>query len=60
MQQKGCEKELFVKNDTILIGFTPNELGVRSFDGIEVLIKDNDLNFKIVSFSFTYKVVEGD
>lgn len=55
---QGCEKELFVKNDTIFIGFTPNETGMRSFDGIEVLIKDKDLNLRIVSFSFNYKVAE--
>ncbi|MCE7057191.1 hypothetical protein LZF95_21095 [Algoriphagus sp. AGSA1] len=53
----GCEKELFVKNDTIYIGFTPTKLGVNTFDGIEVLIKSKNSNLKIVSGSFNYNVV---
>lgn len=52
----GCNKELMVKNDTILIAFKPNEIGQHQFSETVVGIskgKDNVLRYHTGTFDYT-------
>jgi hypothetical protein len=53
----GCSNGLIVKNDTILIGFSPTELGVQKFPEITILTKDKESIFRTLKYSFEYKIV---
>lgn len=54
----GCEKPLYIRNDTILIGFRPSKLGIKQFPEITILTKDQENVFRILPYSFNYHVVE--
>ena len=55
---RGCTKELFVKNDTILIQFTPTELGPEEFGQIMVLMNKGNNEYQLVKSGFSYVVVQ--
>jgi hypothetical protein len=54
----GCDKELFLENDTIFIGFRPTVTGRKKFSPITVLAENKLRELKILNTSFEYEVVE--
>ena len=55
----GCNKELLVKNDTILIAFKPNEVGRHQFsETIMGISKGKDNLLRYHTGTFNYTVVE--
>jgi hypothetical protein len=54
----GCSTGLVVQNDTIFIGFRPSKLGLNEFQEITILTRDNERVFRIIKYSFTYRVVD--
>jgi len=54
----GCSTGLVVQNDTIFIGFRPSKLGLNEFQEITILTRDNDMVFRTIKYSFTYRVVD--
>jgi hypothetical protein len=54
----GCDKELFLENDTIFIGFRPTVTGRKKFSPITVLAENELRELKILNTSFEYEVVE--
>jgi hypothetical protein len=56
---EGCRKELFVRNDTVIIQFTPTKLGFNHFGKIKTLMKKRSDEFKILESDFSYIVVQG-
>ncbi|TDQ18579.1 hypothetical protein DFQ04_0381 [Algoriphagus boseongensis] len=53
---EGCQKELFVLNDTILIQFNPTKTGLNNFGEIKALVKNTENEFKILKSDFSYFV----
>lgn len=51
-----CSKPLYVKNDTVIIGFRPTKKGAQSFHEISVLTKNEIGIFQILPSSFDYVV----
>jgi len=56
----GCEKELFLENDTIFIGFRPTIAGRKKFSLITVLAENELRELKILNTSFEYQVVDNN
>lgn len=56
---EGCVKELFVRNDTIIIQFIPAKLGPAEFGKIKVLMKKRPEEYKVLESGFNYIVVQG-
>ncbi|WP_373523866.1 hypothetical protein [Aquiflexum sp.] len=56
---EGCVKELFVRNDTIVIQFVPAKLGPAEFGNIKVLMKKKAEEYKVLESGFNYVVVKG-
>ena len=56
----GCDKELFLENDTIFIGFRPTLTGRKKFSPITVLAENKLRELKILNTSFEYEVVENN
>ncbi len=54
---EGCNKELFVKDDTILIQFTPAKSGYQEFGKIKALMKKGTHEYKVLESGFSYVVV---
>jgi hypothetical protein len=56
----GCDKELFLENDTIFIGFRPTVTGRKKFSPITVLAENKIRELKILNTSFEYEVMENN
>ncbi|MBL0745960.1 hypothetical protein [Chryseolinea lacunae] len=54
----GCEQGLVVKNDTIYIGFTPKSPGMKTFEEITLLTRDDEKIFRTQKYVFDFLVVE--
>ena len=55
----GCEKEFFVRNDTIIIQFVPDSTGNRKFHDIEILMVNKEkMEYKIIDTTFYYSVIQ--
>jgi len=54
----GCTKELFVRNDTIIIQFVPSKVGVGEFGQIKALMKRGKDEFKVLESDFNYIVIQ--
>ena len=54
---RGCTKKLFIRSDTIAIGFRPTEIGVQNFPMITILTRDKEKIFRTYDYSFKYRVV---
>ncbi len=55
----GCRKELFIRDDTVLIQFTPTKLGYFNFGKITALLKNGQNGFQVLETDFSYLVVKG-
>ncbi|MFC4874291.1 hypothetical protein [Negadavirga shengliensis] len=55
---EGCSKELFVRNDTVIIQFTPTKLGLNDFGKIKTLMKKGSDKFKVLESDFSYIVIQ--
>jgi hypothetical protein len=55
---RGCRKKLFIRNDTITIGFRPTETGLQSFPVITILTRDKEKIFRTYDYTFKYNVVK--
>lgn len=53
----GCKNGLIVKDDTILIGFTPTTAGLKTFPTITILTKDKEKVFRTMEYTFDYNVL---
>ncbi len=52
-----CDKELFVRNDTVLIQLTPTSKGGKKFEAVKILLRGKTTNaYGIIDTTFHYSV----
>lgn len=57
-QVSGCATPLFVKSDTLRIGFRPTDVGMHTFADIAILTRNPRREYRLVKYTFNYKVVD--
>lgn len=53
-----CHIKLFDKDDTVFLAFKPQTVGVKTFQTIKIVTRDNKGVFRTIDHAFDYKVVE--
>jgi hypothetical protein len=52
----GCSQGLIVQNDTVLIGFKPEQVGSYAFPEITMLTRDGERVYRTAKYTFNYNV----
>jgi hypothetical protein len=53
-----CRSKLFSQDDTVLLAFRPQTLGVKTFQPIKIVTRDKHGVFRMLDYTFDYKVVD--